>query len=504
MMQIIARIARLLVFAVVAFAVLLFGGWWFINQPAAEGSTAAAQSATVLDTLVVQRGALDVTVSATGSITPQEQVALFFEGSGRVAEIDAPEGARVRAGDRIARLDTSALDSTIAETEIAVAVQRVTFDALDAPVREVDRAVAEAAVNAAQAALNAAYSSGNPNTAQVAALQAEIARNRLYQAQLQRDIAANTPSFTPSIAGFIPDGVEIPPEIIEQLNRGLSGLIPSFSTSPDPAQFASGLTQAEFGVQIADANAAAAAGRGADSGSIAQANAGLVAARAALDRLENGASDLDRQAAMLGVMQAENALAQTRAAAARASLTTPIAGVVAQNNLRLDEPPPSQNFAVLVIDDSALYVDLAVDETDVVSLEVGQPATLRLDALPDVRITGQVSEIAVTPVRAAGLVTYAVRVRIDPTDEPIRIGMSATATVVVRSLDDALVVPNRFVRIDRATGDAFVTVERAPNVFEEQRVRLGVRNATESEVLSGISEGDRLVIRPRSTFDPFR
>jgi len=500
MLKFLARIARLLLFGVIAFVVIGVGALWFTSQPEIDPSEAAAQA--VIDATVVRRGDLDVTINATGAVTPQDQVPLFFEASGRVIEIAAREGDRVAEGDLIARLDTSALDSSIAEAEIAVELQRIAFDALSAPARTVDVAVAQAAVDAAEAALGAAYSTGNPNADNVAALQADLARNQLYQAQLQRDIAANSSGFTPSVNGFIPEGVEIAPEILEQLNRGVAGLFPSISGA-DPDQFTAGLTQAEYGVQIADANAAAAADSGADAGSVASANAGLVAARVALDRLANGADANDRQAAQITLLQAQNALDQARAAADRARLLAPFTGVIAQNNLNPDEPPPSQNAAVLLLDDSALYIDLAVDETDVVDLILGQPVALRFDALPDADITGAVAEIAVVPVRGGGLVTYGVRVRLDPTDQPVRIGMSATATVIVRSLQAALIVPNRFIRIDRTSGDAFVTIEGEPGIFDEVRVRLGVRNATESEVTAGVEEGVRIVVLPRGTFDPF-
>lgn len=504
--RILARIARLFIFGVVALAVGLVGVAYVQTQPPAEqGATAQAEglASEVLDTLVAERSDLNVTITATGALSPEKQVPLIFEASGRVAEIAAPQGARVQAGDLIARLDTSTLDSSIAEAEIAVSLQRASLDALTSSPREVDLAVAQAAVESAQAALNAAYSTGNPNAAEAAALQAELARNRLYQGQLQRDMAMNTTTFSPSISGFIPDGVEIPPEIIEQLNQGLAGLIPSFSTTADPDQLAAGLRQAEFGVQIADANAAASADSGADPGSVASANAGLVAAQAAVDRLLNGPSDMDLQAAEIALAQAQNAVEQARAAAARSRLVAPFAGIVAQNNLAVDEPPPSQNAAVLLLDDSALYVDLAVDETDVVELLIGQPVTLRFDALPDAELTGTVAEIAVAPTRAGGLVSFAVRVRVDPTDAPVRIGMSATASVIVRSKADVLVVPNRFIRIDTVTSAAFLTIEREPGVYQEVPVRLGIRNATESEVVEGIEAGTTLVLLPRGSLDLF-
>jgi HlyD family secretion protein len=106
-------------------------------------------------------------------------------------------------------------------------------------------------------------------------------------------------------------------------------------------------------------------------------------------------------------------------------------------------------------------------------------------------------------VVAGQLVTYPVRVTLDAGDEPIRIGMSATATIVVNEVPDALILPNRFLRIDRATQQAFVTVERSTGVFEEVPVELGLRNETESQIVEGIEAGQRVVLLPRGTFDPF-
>ncbi|MCS7071806.1 MAG: HlyD family efflux transporter periplasmic adaptor subunit, partial [Anaerolinea sp.] len=152
---------------------------------------------------------------------------------------------------------------------------------------------------------------------------------------------------------------------------------------------------------------------------------------------------------------------------------------------------------------SQLHVDLAVDETDVVRIAPGQPVTLRLDALPDAAIRGTVTRIAAVPTVAGQLVTYPVEVTIDPGDQPVRIGMSATATITVRELSDIIVLPNRFIRIDRDTGQAFVVVESAPGDFREVQVALGERGEIESEIVSGLNDGDVVVLLPRETFDPF-
>lgn len=492
-------IRNVLIVIVVIGVVALLGRQFLVNG---QERRAEQQESQVQDETTVQREALRVTVSATGSVSPNRQVALTFESSGVVEEVLVQAGDRVSAGDVIARLDTTDLDAQVEDAAVALDLQLAAYDALVAPPREVDVAVAEAALAAAQAALNAAYSNGTSgNQAEIAALQAELARNRLWQSQLQAGIAINTPGFSPDISGFIPDDVEVPQEVIDQVNEGLGGLFPS---QPGATQddFAAGLAAAEYGVQIADANAAAAASRGADPGSIGSANAAVVAARTQLDLLINGADDITLQRAEAGIAQAQLALDQAEAARARAELIAPFDGVIGQINLTEGEPPPQNNLPVVLVDQSQLFVELAIDETDVVNLEVGQPVEFQFDALPDMTITGEITRIALTPIRAGTLVTYPVRVTLDDTDAPIRIGMSATATIIIDEVADVLVLPNRFIRIDRATGDAFVTIVNANGRFEEVQVELGLRNEIQSQIESGIEEGQRVVLLRRSTFDP--
>ena len=461
----------------------------------------AQESAEILDETTVQTGTLRVTVGATGTIIPARQVPLAFELPGVVHEILIAEGDSVLAGDTLARLDTSSLQTTAENARVAMDLQLIAYNALTAPPREADIAVAEAAVTAAQAAVYSAYASApSDEQVEIARLQGEMARNQLWQSQLQRDLAGQ-PQPGIDVSALIPAGSNVPQETIDQVNAALSGVLPQQSGSS--TNFTGGLNQAEYGVQIADANYAATQARGANLGSLASANAALVTAQAQLDRLANGASDTDLQLAAIAVQQAELAVAQTEAALNRAVITAPFDGVVAQINLTVGEPPSSENPALILVDTSQYYVDLAIDETDVVDVEVGQQVNLHLDALPDSEIAGEISRVALTPTIAAQLVTYPVRVTLDAGNEPIRIGMSATATIIVDEVPDTPILPNRFLRIDRATQQAFVTIERSTGRFEEVPVELGLRNETESQIVEGIEAGQRVVLLPRGSFDPF-
>ncbi|KXK25419.1 MAG: secretion protein HlyD family protein [Chloroflexi bacterium OLB15] len=460
-------------------------------------------TANILDQAVVERGDLEVTVGGTGSVRPAREVPLMFEAPGVVGEILVSEGDFVAAGEVIARLETVELESALASAQIALDAQQIAFDALTAPPREADISVAQAAVDSAQAALYAAYATA-PSSQQIeiSRLQTELSRNRLWQAQLQRDLLAQSGGVGINISGLIPESVDVPEDILNSVNSALSG---AFNMPTGTGQnTTAGLNQAEFGVEIADANFLADSQRTANMGSVASAQAALANAQANLDRLLNGASEIDLQIAAAGLRQAQLAVQEAQLALDRTQIIAPFDGTIAEINLTVNEPPPSDGLSspVLMIDTSEYQIDFAIDETDIVNLAVGQSVQLRFDAIPDTTLTGRITRINPTPSIRGQLVSFPVRVTIDPTEAPVRLGMSATAAILVDQLEDALILPNRFIRIDRATQDAFVTIELSPGRYEEIPVEIGLRNETESQIVSGLNEGDRVVLVPRGSFDP--
>jgi HlyD family secretion protein len=414
----------------------------------------------VEDSTVVQKGELQVTVTGTGPISPLRQVSLSFEISAPVREVLVKEGQAVKAGDVLARLDTSDLENSLTNAQIALEQQKVAYDALTAPARPEDIAVAKAALAAAQASASAAFPDAQANDVAIAKLQADIARNQLYQQQLQRDLSSRSPDIVPS-----------------------------------------NLKQADTQVQLADVNVNKLEKTGPDIAALSSANAQIVSAQRQLDRLLNGPTDLQKQIAQAQINVAQSSLDQAQATLSKGVLVAPFDGVVSDSKLVVGEIPP-QGAAMQLIDNSSFIVDVAVDETDIVNLKLDQPVSFRLDALPDADIKGKVTRIAVTPVKSGQLVTYTVRVTLDPTKAPVRAGMTSTATVVVNELKDVARVPNRFIRIDRATQKAYVTVQRADGGFQETEVKLGLRNETDSQILSGVDAGQTIVLVPRSTFNP--
>lgn len=446
-----------------------------IRARAQQAAGAAGARTEILDSAVVERGNLLVTITGTGTVTPARQVDLSFMAGGPVVEVLVTAGQAVRAGDVLARLDTADLSAAVEDAGIALEFQRVAYEALIAPPREVDIAAAQSAVNSANAALAAAGGT-DAEAVEIARLQSELARNRLWQNQLERD---RTMMVGPEFRG------------------GATGA-PS-----QEIQTASGLAQAELGISIADANYAAAASDGPDQAALGSARAQLAQAEVALERLLDGATDIERQQAAIRLEQAELGVEQARAALDNAALVAPFDGVIAANNLVIGELPPQTLPAMRLLDTSGFYVELLVDEADIARVELGQPVALRLEAIPDETLDGTVGRAAVTPTVQGQLVSYRVRVTVDELDPAVRAGMTATATVTVDDLRDVLIVPNRFIRIDRATQNAYVTVLNGDGAARELPVTLGLRNEVSSQIVSGLAEGQTVVLVPHGSFIPF-
>jgi HlyD family secretion protein len=182
-------------------------------------------------------------------------------------------------------------------------------------------------------------------------------------------------------------------------------------------------------------------------------------------------------------------------------LTSPIDGVVAELNVQPGEQVGAGGLkpATTIADLSSFHIDVGIDENSIGALKEEQPVVITVDALPDQQLTGRVDYIAPTATDTGGVVNYKVIIGLDKTDQPVRGGMSANADVITNVRENVLVVPNWTIRIDRQTGKAYVYVKRGDKV-EEIEIVTGLRNANESEVVSGLNEGDVLVVPQKSGF----
>ncbi len=442
-----------------------------IRGQLSASSASAAGSSGVLETSTIDRGDIAILVSATGSIQAQQNVSLAFSGVGRIASVAVAEGDHVRQGQVLATLDNQSALDALYLAQARVNAQQAVLNRLTRKPRQADVNVYKAMLNLAKARLTSAQSGADRTQVQINALNVEIAKNQLWQTQLQRDITDKTR-----------DDLEKNPRTAPQAN-----------SLPTDTKLNADIEASDFNVQVQLAQQAATLAQRGDPASLASAQAQITAAQVALDKLLNGGNPDDVAQAQARLQAAQAAVDQARAALALTKLVAPFDGVVADLNINPGEQTP-MGAAVVMLDTSRFYVDLPVDEVDISKLALAQPVKLTFDALPGMTLSGQVTRIAQAATKTGSTVTYTVRVEFDPAGQPLRSTMSGTATITTSQLTNVVRVRNHFVRLDRAAGKAYATVRQPDGRYQEVEIVLGLRNDTFSEVKRGLAVGDIIAV----------
>ena len=413
----------------------------------------AAENAPRLQTTIVERGDVQVTVRATGQVAAEQQAGVSFATVGTVAEVLVEAGEDVEAGQALVRLEGEAQRIAVDQATLALQIAQLNLDGLQAPPSEADVAAAQAAVNSAWAAyVHLRDDTIDPEDLRIAELRYEQAMAVKSDAeQAYRD--ANGADSANAQLGAASFTAEIARLQLEQLRAG-----------PPQASLNAALAQ-------------------------------VGQAQAQLDVLQAGPTQAQLDQATVNVEQARVRLARAQSAYDDTVLRAPFAGLVTRVNVQEGALAAPGNFAAVELADlSRLHVIVQADEIDVAQIAPGQPVEMTIDALPDALLNGQVSRVADIASQASGVIVYDVRIDLDPTEAPVRAGMTAAATLIVREVHDVLMVPNLYIRLDRDTGMAFVNVLSATGTIAEREISLGAQNETVSEVRAGLEEGDVIAL----------
>ena len=214
-------------------------------------------------------------------------------------------------------------------------------------------------------------------------------------------------------------------------------------------------------------------------------------AQRAYDRLKDGPNVQDIAAAEAKVAAAQANLNQ-------AMITAPFAGVVTDASVLAGDQVTTGEIAFQVDDISHLLINVEVSEVDINSVLVGQEVTVNFDAIQGKDYHGEVTSVAGSGVENAGSVNFKVTVELTDADEFVKPGMTASVLIQTRNVEDALLVPNRAVRVVDAKRVVYVLNEDGSLGTVE--VRLGATSDTYSEVVGGdLQEGDKVVLNPPAT-----
>jgi multidrug efflux pump subunit AcrA (membrane-fusion protein) len=226
-------------------------------------------------------------------------------------------------------------------------------------------------------------------------------------------------------------------------------------------------------------------------------------AQAQLDSLRVEATASEIAIAQANVDQAQVTLDRTYLTLDRATLTAPFAGTIGTVSSEPGAFVGPQVPAMTLVNEGQFSIEADVDEADIGWLHVGQEVQVSLDAFTGRGLTGKVVAILPSGTLDLGVVSYRVTVALDPTDLPLRSGMTANAEIIRERREDVLLVPNSAIWIDAKTGQTFVEKSVGDQVVIAY-VEQGLVNDEFSEIVSGLQEGDRLIVRSASIRDRFR
>ena len=176
------------------------------------------------------------------------------------------------------------------------------------------------------------------------------------------------------------------------------------------------------------------------------------------------------------------------------TLVSPISGVITARNYDNGDMVAGQPIFV-VQQISPAKVIISVSENLYSYLKKGMPVSIELDAFPSQTFEGKIHRI--TPSIDAATHTFPVEVVIPNGKEQIKPGMYARVTMKYGTRQN-IVVPDRAVVKMLGSGDRFIYVYKADGTVSYQKVELGRRMQDKYEVLSGIADGDEVVVTGQS------
>ncbi len=208
-----------------------------------------------------------------------------------------------------------------------------------------------------------------------------------------------------------------------------------------------------------------------------------------LSQIENSLSSAE-----LKVESAQNDVEQfSEYLANNGVITSPISGTIMTLGYSAGDELSSNNPIAIISNPAEAYISVSIVQEDITTLELGQKASITLDAFPDDVFTGALDSMSVQPSRSGGsTVSYTVDSRFDSPSDKFFEGMTGTVTFITNQLRDVLMVTNR--AITNNNGVQTVKVKRDDGTIEEREITTGFSDGRNVEVTSGLEEGEVVLI----------
>lgn len=467
-------------------------------------------------TYEVKKGNIKTVVSGSGTIGAKKSRKEYSKISAEITDIFFNEGDEVKAGDVIMKLDSSTYDNSIKSQMIAIEQAKLSKNTAEKQISDLKiTANATGYINGLTIAKgdyitnatpvcdivkesnyevtlqfvynqNALINVGNSAIVTILSSYSTLPGTVTKVSDMRKVISGNSQVVEVTIevqtTGYSLDGISAKAEV----NNGAVAI-----TSVNQSQFS-----------LVKKNTV----RAQTMGTVAEVyvnNGSYVRDGEAIARLENVDLSTNLKNISLTLQNQYNQLALTKDQLDNYEIVSEIDGIITSMPYKVGDLVAAGSLLTSVSDRSVMEFKIPVDELDVAKLNKDQKVLISVDAIPETEATpieGRISIIPLEGVTTAGITDYYVTIEFDGRDD-VRISMNANADIVISDIEDVLTVP--IDAITKENGISYVQVlekdERGSDVVTTKEIKTGATDTTYMEVLSGLNEGEKVIIPETSS-----
>ncbi|OIO31795.1 hypothetical protein AUJ44_03830 [Candidatus Nomurabacteria bacterium CG1_02_47_685] len=488
----------------------------------------SSRTGTAYDLEVAKKSDFVLDVSVTGRVKPSSDVSLGFEKGGRATNVHVHVGDRVIAGQSLVSIDSSELVAALGQATAASQEEMARLDKLTRGARLEEIGVAEAKVQSARVAREAAKTDVANKLRDAYAKADDAVRNNVDQ--LFDNAKSSEPKFKYAVDYSIKVDVEWRRFVIEGMFASWGALIDSISTDSALFDFTTASQRDLEQVRdFLDTVALATNGLTANA-SLSQAaidgyksdvsmartniNAAIVNLSSAEEKLLSTESNLslslneltltqapataeDRAAQDARVRSAQANMENIKAQIAKTILRSPMDGIVTAQDAKQGEIIPVGTPVVSIISDKRFKIEAHIPEVDVINVSTGDHADVALDAYNGVVFGATIVSVDPAEVIIQGVPTYKAILEFDDNDGRIWSGMTANIDIIVDRREGVISVPARAI-FSHSDGKA-VRIMRDNGIVDTVPVKTGKLDSHgRVEIITGVEEGDHVIITPTS------
>lgn len=425
---------KIIVAAAVICGAGLFGLKAYINKQAESSDSTSYSRA------VVTRGALEETVYGSGTTSARNQTNVLAEAEGTLTDLRVSVGDEVKAGDILAVLTNADLDDTITDAEFSL--------------WELDDTILDTSAGSKVTTIEA------PAAGRVMAIYAEAGDDAL--AVFRREGALAIISTDGRMKVELDDvdtasGVSLGEKLIVTgetfiaegtvIDLTRQGTCLTLTIQDDSLPMGETVTVTRqngtvLGTSTLEVNKPMAVSSYGGTIESVRVKVGDTVKRAdTLFKLTDSPLTLKIENLRLQREAAAKSLEEAKAQRENLIVVAPCDGTIASLNVSEGDEINSGALLCSILEGEDMNLTIAVDELDVVEVEVGQKVKITVDALSDAEMDGEVYKIAPVGSNSGGVTTYDVELTFDASGTGVRSGMNATGEITVASTDSTLYVP---------------------------------------------------------------